>query len=349
VKLGHLVFGHGSSLSLGSLASALCIAIVFLISRRRPGKKELKVRVMMRAVFPRRIFRSHSFRADVWFLLFNTLAFGILFGWAFLSANLVDGFVLSALTGMFGVAPEPVLGPVARAMIATIALFLAYEIGYWFDHNLKHRIPWLWEFHKVHHTAEILTPLTNYRVHPVDTVVFYNIEALFIGGAGGILEYVFGSATAPLAIDGSNIILLGFIFTTIHLQHSQFWIPATGPLGRILLSPAHHQLHHSTDPVHFNKNFGSCLALWDWAFGTLYLPARTRGHLQFGIEPRTRAQHTVVSALFVPFLGAANILVGAAGTAFRHRWYSARYDAAQAAKHFPTIPDQLGVDNSKVS
>jgi hypothetical protein len=41
-----------------------------------------------------------------------------------------------------------------------------------------------------------------------------------------------------------------------------------------LRQPAHHHVHHSANPKHFNKNFGSCLALWDWMFGTLYVPEK---------------------------------------------------------------------------
>ena len=59
----------------------------------------------------------------------------------------------------------------------TIVVFLAFELGYWFHHYLSHRIPFMWEFHKVHHTAEVLTPVTIFRVHPLDTVVYYNILA----------------------------------------------------------------------------------------------------------------------------------------------------------------------------
>ena len=46
----------------------------------------------------------------------------------------------------------------------------------------------LWDFHKVHHTAEVLSPLTNFRMHPVDSVVFGNILAIFLGVTGGVLS-----------------------------------------------------------------------------------------------------------------------------------------------------------------
>ena len=66
----------------------------------------------------------------------------------------------------------------------------------------------------------------------------------------------------------------------VHLQHSHMWIAFRGMLGRIFVSPAHHQVHHSDNPKHFDKNFGSCLALWDWMFGTL----------DHGTGPRTAAR-----------------------------------------------------------
>ena len=55
---------------------------------------------------------------------------------------------------------------------------------------------------------------------------------------------------------GVNVFLLTFTMTILHLRHSHVWLPFTGLAGRILQSPAHHQIHHSTNPKHFNKNLG---------------------------------------------------------------------------------------------
>ena len=162
---------------------------------------------------------------------------------------------------------------VTRAVI-TVMLFLAYELGYWFNHWLSHKVPLLWEFHKVHHTAEVLTPLTNFRVHPVYTWVFANILALLDGGRQRPRQLHVRRDRVSIRAADTNIILVLFIHAYVHLQHSHMWISFRGVLGRIFVSPAHHQVHHSTDPKHFNKNFGSCLALWDWMFGTLYVPAQ---------------------------------------------------------------------------
>jgi len=297
--LSNLFLSIGSSFSIASLLSALCIAIAFVLLSRRPGKKDVKYKILWRALFPRWLGRA-SFRADVGFLLFNLFASALLIGWAVISSQFVGAAVAGALTGMFGVLPKPGLNDVLSRLIVTVSLFLAYELGYWFDHYLSHRVPWLWEFHKVHHTAEVLSPLTNFRVHPVDSVVFYNILGIVLGAAGGALSYL--QLGSPFAIGGANVILVAFIFLTAHLQHSHVWIAATGPLGRVILSPAHHQIHHSDNPIHFDKNFGGCLSLFDWLFGTLHMPKRERERLSFGVETRAPAHHTAMGCLVTPFV-----------------------------------------------
>ena len=95
--------------------------------------------------------------------------------------------------------------------------------------------------------------------------------------------------------------LVAFIHLYVHLQHTHVWIVFRGALGRVFLSPAHHQIHHSTDPAHFNKNLGSCLALWDWIFGTLHMPAKEREKLQFGVAPAYADAHTINGEFLAPF------------------------------------------------
>ena len=314
-KLGAVFLSPGSMFSAASLASALIIAIASLMWARRGRGRRLKLRVLVRALFPRRLLHGASTRADLGLFLFNTLAAGLLLGWTLLSAHAVSGPVAAGLQRWLGAHPAPAFPHAARQLLATVALFLAYELAYWIDHYLSHRIPLLWDFHKVHHTAETLSPLTAFRVHPVDSLVFANITAAIVGLAGGVLSYAFGPQLSPYELAGSNIILIGFLFVTIHLQHSHLWIAFTGPLGRILLSPAHHQVHHSTNPAHFNRNFGSCLAVWDWAFGTLHAPSRTREPLAFGAELSAGAAppHSVTGTLVTPFIDAARRFTPARG------------------------------------
>lgn len=299
-----LIFNPASDFSAPSLFTALCVAMGCVLLARRRGKDQVRLKVMLRAFFPRRLLRSHSTRADLGFLILNvTLAPTIVLA-GVLSSPIISRVVHDGLSGAFG-SPQPSdMAPWAARGLMTLALFFAYELAYWTNHYVSHRIPVLWEFHKVHHTAEVLSPMTGFRVHPVDSLVFANFLAVFVGVTAGVTTYGLGEHAAQFGVGDANLIFIAFAYLTVHLQHSNFWIPATGPFGRVLMSPAHHQLHHSDDPAHHDRNYGSCLAIWDLMFGTLVIPERRRQRLTFGAGPALPSNHTATGMLFRPFVSA---------------------------------------------
>jgi len=292
-------FSPGSQFSLLSIGSALVLATIYMVVKRR---RPVRFKVLTRALFPRRFLTSASTRADIAFLAFNTLAAGVLFGWAMLSYAVVGKAVAGALTAVLGPMAATSLPIGACVALMTLALYLAYEFAYFGYHYLSHRIPFLWAFHRVHHTAEVLSPLTNFRVHPVDSLVFGNCVALMTGLVGGALTWALGRTVNPFVINGTNVILVGFLFCLVHLQHSHIWISFRGVLGRIIMSPAHHQLHHSSNPAHFGSNFGSCLSVWDWMFGTLRMPGEKAERLTFGAAGPGERPHSVTGGLITPFI-----------------------------------------------
>ena len=149
----------------------------------------MRLRTIWRALFPKRILTHRSNQADIGYLFFNVFVFGVVFGWAVLSYQFISNGIIAGLVALFGpVDAVDVAGLTCRASIITVMLFLAYELGYWFNHWLSHKVPLLWEFHKVHHTAEVLTPLTNFRVHPVYTWIFANILAFSAAIANGLRQ-----------------------------------------------------------------------------------------------------------------------------------------------------------------
>jgi sterol desaturase/sphingolipid hydroxylase (fatty acid hydroxylase superfamily) len=302
-----LLFGFGAKLSLSSLACALVIAAGFYICQRAKRGRRIRARTLLRALFPRHILRSRSNQADIGYLLFNVFVFGLALGWAILSYQFVTNAIIAGLVALFGPVTRSALPVIVSRGAITLMLFLAYELGYWFNHWLSHKVPLLWEFHKVHHTAEVLTPLTNFRVHPAYALLFANILALSTAIANGFGHYWFGDTTYQYAVNDTNLILVLFIHAYVHLQHSQVWIAFRGVLGCIFISPAHHQIHHSDRPEHYNSNYGSCLALWDWMFGTLYIPQQERQPLRFGVAGHTDA-HTVKAEMLRPFAEAAGHL-----------------------------------------
>ena len=311
-QLSHLMFSVGSHFSFSSLALALLISAGFFAFQRYRRGRRIRLRTIARALFPRRILRSRSNQADIGYFFFNVFVFGLMFGWAVLSYQFISNGIIAGLVALFGPVEPSVLPVWVSRSVITLMLFLAYELGYWFNHWLSHKVPFLWEFHKVHHTAEVLTPITNFRVHPVYAWIFANILAFSAAVANGFGHYMFGDMAYQYALNDTNIILVVFIHAYVHLQHSHMWISFRGLLGRIFISPAHHQIHHSGNPVHYNSNYGSCLALWDWMFGTLYVPAKEREKLTFGVEGHRHA-HTVKGELVAPFVDAAGHLKPAPG------------------------------------
>lgn len=304
----NLFLSYGSTFSLTSLACALLVATGYIVWRRVRRGRAVKVRTVLAGLFPRKVWKSDSMTADLWLFFLNAFIMGAIFGWALLSFQAVGTGLSSALDAAFGPRAPTALPEWAARGLFTFVLFLAYEFAYWLDHWLSHRVPVLWEFHKVHHSAEHLTPLTVWRMHPVNTVVFSNITALVMSVAGSTAAWAMGGAFSEYAWSGTNVILVVFVHLYIHLQHSHVWISFQGWMGRTFMSPAHHQIHHSANPAHFDRNMGSCLCVFDWLFGTLHVPAKEKENLTFGIE----ADHdvnTITAGLVTPFVDAAKHLL----------------------------------------
>jgi len=298
----------GSIFSLPQLVVAFIIALAFLTHRQIRRRGSVRPSAILRATFRRGIVLNRSTYADLFYAFVNTFAVSGLIGWALISGLGVSSWVTHSLRSAFGGhAPSAAPDWLLRAG-NTFLLFIAYEFAYYVDHYLMHKIPFLWEFHKVHHTAEVLTPLTVFRVHPVDTLIFANIAAIIVGFTNGAFAYSIGKSVGMFQVDGSNIITVVSLFLLSQLQHSQFWIPITGLGGRIVLSPAHHQIHHSTDPAHYDTNLGSSLAIWDWMFGTLFIPAKESPRLRFGVVGGGSDPHRISGLMIDPTINAFRAL-----------------------------------------
>ena len=296
-RLEVVLLSPGSLLSVWSLVAALLIAAAVALVKRRG--RAVSLRAMTRAMFPRHCIFGASARADMAFTLLSVFASAALFGWAVVShVGIAD-----AIAHVLGQPLALGLSSWLAITAMTFTLWLAYEFAYWFDHLLSHKIPALWAFHKVHHSAETLSPLTVFRVHPVDNIMFYNIVAVVTGVTAGVMHWLVGAGVSPLTLAGTNVIMVAAIFTIKHLHHSHVWIAWGGIWGRLILSPAHHQIHHSVAPEHHDRNFGETLALFDWLAGTLHIPTAKRQPLTFGVEGM-RDPHSLHAMLVAPFADA---------------------------------------------
>lgn len=297
-QLAGLFLSPGSTVSFAALACSFVVFAPLALRTRR--KRRLRPGAARRAMFPSRLWRSASGRTDIAFFVLGTMFSGMLIGWAIFSADQVRGL----LTSWLGAPGPQWLPDWASAAIATGVLFLAYEFAYYLDHFLMHRIPILWRFHKVHHQAESLSLLTNYRVHPVEAIGFANLQALILGGTSAVLQWVLGAGVSAWTLGGTNLLIMLSAVVLSHFQHSHLWVGFGPRWGKWLIGPAHHQIHHSADPAHFNRNLGSILTIFDRLMGTFQLPAERRERLSFGVHDGEAAPHGWRAALLAPFLPA---------------------------------------------
>ncbi len=164
----------------------------------------------------------------------------------------------------------------------TVIFFIAYDFGRFVAHSLLHDVPFLWEFHKVHHSAEVLTPITSYRAHPIDLLIMAWGGVLASGLATWCFIYLAGGKVNVVLFLGLNM-LIAFSNLVGNLRHTHIWI-TYGPLfGKWFISPAHHQLHHSNEERHIGCNRGFDLAIWDRLYGTLYVPSGPKEKFEIGL------------------------------------------------------------------
>lgn len=92
---------------------------------------------------------------------------------------------------------------------------------------------------------------------------------VFVGVTSAFFLYLYPTDMMAITMGETNIVFFLFLFFGGSLAHSNIWI-SFGPLEKIFISPAMHQIHHSTAVRHFNKNFAFIFSFWDRLFGTVY-------------------------------------------------------------------------------
>lgn len=298
----------------GYLASAALLAVLVYALRHR------SLRGLLRYVAPRRVWWTRSALHDLAVFVINTLlySFWLVAPLSWLSTVLAQHTWL-ALHERFGPLAEPLSGPAVMLAFSLLVFTLA-DLGFFLVHFAQHRIPMLWEFHKVHHSAPVLQPLTVLRRHPLDVVLDRTVFSVLLGPVYGVAGWLGGGQLGPLTILGVNAILFVALAAGFNLQHSHVWL-SFGPLDRWLISPATHQLHHSVDPAHHDRNFGNFLAIWDRMAGSLLTPREVAGAnreptLRFGLGQPGGAWEREYGSLWrlylLPFWRAALRLVGRA-------------------------------------
>ncbi len=186
-------------------------------------------------------------------------------------------------------------------IIFSIFIAIFGDFGNFLYHYMAHKIPVLWEFHKVHHYPEVITPLTVYSIHPVEMFLGTVTITIITSLGTGVLIYLFGTEMKELLIYGVSFGTFIFYLAGYNLRHSHIWLAYPQWISHIFISPAQHQIHHSIDPKHYDKNFGYIFGFWDWMFGSLYVPISYE-QLKFGLSNGdSNLFNSVPNLLFHPF------------------------------------------------
>lgn len=246
-------------------------------------------------LFDREVFLHSSAKLDYIYFIVAIAIKIFLIAPLLLGANEVALYTLKTIRYFFDYQERVILDREAVILLYTFSLFLVSDFTRFLLHYLMHKNRFLWRFHAVHHSAEVLTPITYYRVHPVESFLFGLRYALSAGFVTGVFIYFFGTSLEVVDILGVNAFLFIYNILGSNLRHSH--IPLHfGVFEHLFISPSMHQIHHTKDEM--NKNFGGILSIWDALFQT---KARNREKsFEFGLEKSPHSL-TLKGLLFEPF------------------------------------------------
>ena len=227
-----------------------------------------------------------DFWLDTFYMFFNFFLFGLV-GYTAVS-NVVAQAFNDLLFNIFGI-QNLVAFKIGKLPYWSqlFVLFVVRDFIQWNTHRLLHRVPFLWEVHKVHHSVREMGYAAHLRYHFGETILYRSIEYL------------------PLAMIGFSIqdfiIVHLFTITIGHLNHANIYLPL-GPLKYIFNSPQMHIWHHAKEipPSTYGINYGITLSIWDYLFRTAWIPGDGRD-IKLGFDDVDRYPHGFFRQMFQPF------------------------------------------------
>lgn len=141
-----------------------------------------------------------------------------------------------------------------------LVFFVILDFVQWFTHVLLHKYPVLWRFHPVHHSVKEMGFAAHMRYHWMENVLYKPLKTIGVMILGGF--------------EPEQAYLVHFAAISIgHLNHANIKL-TWGPLKYVLNNPVMHLYHHAyTLPKgSYGINFGISLSIWDYLFGTNYIP-----------------------------------------------------------------------------
>ena len=218
------VFGHFFDPKKRVFIGYLLIAIVISFSWLLFIKK-FTIFSSLKTIFDSKIFFSRSSKADYKVFLLNrciTMFISPLLITQLVVATFIFNILLSINWDFLSVNFN--LSKISIAILFTFTVFFLDDLTKYIVHRWMHKWQILWSLHKVHHSATNLTPMTIYRTHPLEGIVFSLRAAVSQGISISVFFYFFGSSVDLLTVLGANVLIFSFNVAGSNLRHSHIGI-----------------------------------------------------------------------------------------------------------------------------
>ncbi|MDW3209643.1 MAG: sterol desaturase family protein [Reichenbachiella sp.] len=207
-----------------------------------------------------------DFWLDGFYMFFNFFVFSIAISGIYQMLNLLfsDMGITSKSLALIEIADWPMWSQL-------LVFFIVLDFVQWFTHVLLHRYPFLWNFHKVHHSVKEMGFAAHLRYHWMENILYKPLKTFGVMILGGF--------------EPEQAYIVHFMAIAIgHLNHANVKI-TWGPFKYLFNNPVMHLYHHAfhLPAGKYGVNYGISLSLWDYLFKTNYIPEES-GTIELGFE-----------------------------------------------------------------
>ena len=190
-----------------------------------------------------------------------------------------DAIALLLLMPYFNYLHQFALFDISMNITTVFIAFLLQDFLYYWFHKASHHIHWLWAAHVVHHSSTKLNFSTAFRqslMYPLAGMWLFWMPMIIVGFEPSIV----------FTVVALNLAYQFFVHTQL--------VDKLGFLEKVLNTPSHHRVHHSTNKAYVDRNFAGVLIIWDKLFGTYVEENETKnGPCRFGIIGQIKSNNPI--------------------------------------------------------
>ena len=258
------------------VAGILLTGSIFYLTVIRRQLPDPSLKGWLSYLFPKEHYTTRSAKLDLWVWLINGLFVIPIYEVSVIVGGLIVGIgahdILSMILGPGVTVVDALWGAV---LIQFLGYYFGIGLGQYVGHLAFHKVPVLWAIHRAHHSAESPNLFAFLRSHPLE--IFLNGATRVLGAAAGIGIALYFTGAQLLPQTATTIFWYNVVYVVIgfrSLDHTHIPIRYGRVLDVLIGSPIMHEVHHSAELRHRDVNLAGAGYIYDWIFGTLYIPHR---------------------------------------------------------------------------